>query len=315
MTTSHTPTAYTVLRERARLMAHCRRFFAERDVLEVDTPILGPATVTDLHLDSLDTRLVDGRRLYLQTSPEYAMKRLLARGVGDIYQLGHVFRNEPTGRHHHPEFMLLEWYRIGFDLDALIAEVIMLLGELIGARLSHPPEIRTYRDAFLGCLGVDPFHCDQNHLAALAKQAGASVGDCDRDTLLDLLMAVCVGPTLGRARLTVITDYPASQAALARLRPGNPRRAARFEAYCEGIELCNGFHELTDVAEQRARFEADLRKRQSAGRPAVEIDEALLTALESGLPDCSGVAVGFDRVVMLATGCTRLSDVMPFSLD
>ena len=304
----------SMLKQRARLLAECRTFFADRGVLEVDTPILRTATVTDLHIDSLTTRLADGRQLFLQTSPEYAMKCLIAAGAGDIYQLGHVFRDEPPARHHHPEFMLLEWYRMGYDLDALIHEVITLLTQLIGARLTEPPEVLSYREVFLDRLGVDPLTCDTADLESLARQAGASPQDYDRDTLLDLLMAIHVGPTLGRSRLTVVTQYPASQAALARLIPGHPPTAARFEAYCEGIELCNGFHELSDPAEQRKRFEADVAKRRALGRSAVAIDETLLDALASGLPDCAGVAVGFDRVVMLAIGCPQLAEAMPFSL-
>jgi elongation factor P--(R)-beta-lysine ligase len=302
---------------RAALLAHCRAFFAARGVLEVETPILAQATVTDLHLASLETRLAGRPQpYYLQTSPEYAMKRLLAAGSPDLYQICKVFRDEESGRLHNPEFTMLEWYRRGCDHLTLMDEVESLLGELLVGRLALPAERLSYREAFGRALGVDPLEAPLAVLGALAEQrAGATgVGD-DRDTLLDLLMGAVVGPTLGRERLTFVHAYPASQAALARLLPGTPPTAARFEAYAFGLELCNGFHELADGAEQRRRFEADRAQRAARGLPVPPIDERLLAALAAGLPDCAGVAVGLDRVLMLATGCSAIAEVLTFAVD
>ena len=308
-----------VLAKRARLLAATRAFFAERNVLEVETPLLARAGVTDVHLASLSTRLA-GRAApyYLQTSPEYAMKRLLAAGSGDIYQICKAFRDEPSGRHHNPEFTLIEWYRTGFDHLALMDEVEALLARLLGAQLRHPVERLSYREAFARELALDPFEAPLEALAALAARrlgAGAGVHGGDRDTLLELLMGALVGPALGASRITFVDAYPASQAALARLLPGSPATAARFEAYVGGVELCNGFHELGDAAEQRRRFEADLGARAAAGLPAVPIDERLLGALAAGLPDSAGVALGFDRVVMLSSGVDSLEAAMPFMVD
>ena len=301
---------------RAALLARCREFFAARGVLEVETPILAQATVTDVHLASLETRIA-GRPspYYLQTSPEYAMKRLLAAGSPDLYQICKVFRDGESGRLHNPEFTMLEWYRRGFDHVALMDEVEALLTTLLAGRLLLAPERLSYREAFERVLGVDPHAAPLPQLAALAaEQAGATgLGD-DRDTVLDLLMGALVGPALGRDRLTFVDAYPASQAALARLLPGTPPVAARFEAYFGGLELCNGFHELADAAEQRRRFEADRAERARRGLPLPPIDERLLAVLRA-LPDCAGVAVGLDRVLMLASGCSTIAEVLTFAVD
>ena len=306
-----------VLGARAVLLARCRAFFAARGVLEVETPILAQATVTDVHLASLETRLAGRPRpYYLQTSPEYAMKRLLAAGSPDLYQICKVFRDEESGRLHNPEFTMLEWYRRGFDHVALMDEVEALLTELLAGRLGLPAERLSYREAFGRVLGVDPHEAPLATLVALAEaRAGATGLGGERDTVLDLLMGAVVGPALGRDRLTFVHAYPASQAALARLLPGTPPVAARFEAYVEGLELCNGFHELNDAAEQRRRFEADRAERARRGLPVPPLDERLLAALAAGLPDCAGVAVGLDRVLMLATGCASLGEVLTFAVD
>jgi lysyl-tRNA synthetase class 2 len=305
------------LEARARLLERCRHFFAERGVLEVETPILSQATVTDVHLASLETRIA-GRAppYYLQTSPEYAMKRLLAAGSGDIFQICKVFRDDESGRHHNPEFTMLEWYRIGFDHRELMDEVEALLGTLLGARLAAPAERISYREAFLRVLGLDPYTAPTASLAGLARERlGAEGLGADRDLLLDLLMGALVGPALGQDRISFVHDYPASQAALARCLPGEPPVAARFEAYAFGLELCNGFHELGDAAEQRRRFEADRAQRRARHLPLPPVDERLLAALEAGLPDCAGVALGLDRVLMLATGAPALSAVLSFPID
>jgi lysyl-tRNA synthetase class 2 len=308
-----------LLRLRGHLLAAAREFFRARGVLEVETPLLAPATVTDVHLASLSARIAGRPQpYYLQTSPEYAMKRLLAAGSGDIYQLGKAFRDGEAGPRHNPEFTLLEWYRLGFDHVRLMDEVEALLGALLGAHLTRPAERLTYRESFGRVLGLDPLAAPEAELRELAR---ARLGADDqalgagRDDVLDLLMGALVGPALGRDRITFVHDYPAAQAALARLLPGEPRCAARFEAYVGGLELCNGFHELGDAGEQRRRFEADLAARAARGLPAVAIDERLLAALAAGLPDVAGVAVGFDRVVMLAAGLTDIREVISFAVD
>jgi len=307
-----------VLRLRARLLGEVRAFFAERGVFEVETPLLAQASVTDPHLDSIQAR-IGGRpeAFFLQTSPEYAMKRLLAAGSSDIYQVCKAFRDGEAGRNHNPEFTLIEWYRVGFDHYRLMDEVGELLDRLLGARLLAAPERLSYAAAFHRVLAVDPHSAALEALAAIAAaRLGARPGTlADRDTVLELLMGALVGPSLGRGRVTFVDEYPASQAALARLLPGDPPRAARFEAYIEGLELCNGFHELIDASEQRRRFESDLALRAQAGKAGIPIDERLLAALAVGLPDVAGVAVGFDRIVMLAAGLTELRDVLAFPVD
>lgn len=307
------------LRLRARLLATVRAFFADRGVIEVETPILGAATVTDPHLHSL--RTISG--LYLQTSPEYHMKRLLAAGSGPVYQLSRAFRDGEAGRRHNPEFTLLEWYRPGFDHHRLMDEVEELLAATLRDRLPPGPAERlTYAEAFRRHAGVDPLADPPARLAEAARAAtGGHAPDLgnNRDAWLDLLMATAVGPELGRERLVFVQDFPASQAALARLRrpgpAGGPAVAERFELFVGGLELANGFHELTDPAEQRRRFERDLALRRARGLPEPPIDERLLAALEAGLPDCAGVALGFDRLVMLAAGADSIREVIAFPAD
>ena len=228
------------------------------------------------------------------------MKRLLAAGSGDIYQLGRAFRDGEAGPRHNPEFTLLEWYRLGFDHHRLMDEVEALLGALLGARLTLPAERLTLPREFRPRARARPARRRRKRSCARSPAPGSARTSRrsapGRDDVLDLLMGALVGPALGRDRITFVHDYPAAQAALARLLPGEPRCAARFEAYVGGLELCNGFHELADAGEQRRRFEADLAARAARGLPAVAIDERLLAALAAGLPDVAGVAVGFDRV-------------------
>ncbi len=306
------------LRRRAAMLAAVRGFFAERSVLEVETPILSAAAVSDPHLESLTTRIA-GRPAasYLCTSPEYAMKRLLAAGSGDIYQIGKVFRDEEYGRWHNPEFTLIEWYRLGFDDAALMTEVEALLGSVLSPyRRLEPAERLSYSDALLRHAGVDAGRASGGDLLAAARTHGVDCrAELDRDATLDLLMALVVGPRLGLERPCFICDYPASQAALARVKPGLPAVAARFELYLDGIELANGFHELADAAEQRARFVEDLNVRRARGQPLPPLDEHLLEALAAGLPDCAGVALGFDRLAALAVRAPRLDSAMAFGAD
>ncbi len=301
---------------RARLLGRVREFFAARAVLEVDTPCIVNAPVSDVHIHSARVELAaaaagaPAARLFLHTSPEYAMKRLLAAGSGDIYQVCHVARALESGRAHNPEFTLLEWYRLGFSLTQLMDEVELLVRELTADAL--PAERLSYREAFVRELALDPFAATDAQLAAAAAPLGLAAEGLDRDGYLELLMGALVGPRLGGGRLTFVHGYPASQAALARLDPADPRTAERFELYGRGLELANGFRELTDAGQQRARFAADNAARARAGLPVHAPDERLLAALESGLPECAGVALGLDRLLMLASGAEHIEEVLAF---
>ena len=309
------------LRERAALLARARAFFAARGVLEVDTPVLVNSPVSDVHLASARVELAPegamdhGPSLYLHTSPEYAMKRLLAAGLPDIYQICHVVRGNERGRLHNPEFTLIEWYRLGFSLPALMDEVEALVRALLGsAAPQRAGERLSYREAFVRALGLDPFSAPDGELLAAARRLGlASAAPAGRDELLEFLVATGIGPQLGRGALTFIHGYPATQAALARLDPQDERTALRFELYCEGVELANGFKELQSASEQRARFERDNAERRLRELPAFPPDERLLAALAAGLPDCAGVALGFDRTLMLSLGARHIDEVLPFS--
>jgi lysyl-tRNA synthetase class 2 len=310
-----------VLRQRAAMLARARQFFADARVLEVDTPVVVGAAVSDVHIESvmLEAHAPTASRAprFLHTSPEYAMKRLLAGGSGDIYQICHVMRGFERSALHNPEFTLIEWYRIGVALEALMQEVESLVRVLLDAAASgYRSERLTYREAFLRELHLDPFEASLATLDEAAHAAGyraaPGANGAGRDELLELLMGTIVGPRLGRGALTFVCGYPASQAALARLDAHDPRAARRFELYCEGLELANGFHELASASEQRARFERDRRERAQLGLPAHALDERLLAALEAGLPDCCGVALGFDRVAMLATHARHIDEVLAF---
>jgi elongation factor P--(R)-beta-lysine ligase len=310
------PTApWTNLARRAAILRTVRAFFEARGVLEVETPYLSAATVPDLHLASLVTHPAAalGAPRFLQTSPEFAMKRLLAAGSGPIYQLARAFRDDERGRRHNPEFTLLEWYRPGFDHHQLMDEMDALLTVVLG---TPPAERLSYRDLFLRELGVDPLSADAPELARAAAAAGVEPPpDLDLDGLLQLLQGAVLEPRLGHQRPCFVYDFPASQAALARIRPGSPPVAERFEVYAGGLELANGFHELADAAEQRRRFEADRERRAALGLPVPPLDELFLAALEAGLPDCAGVALGVDRLVMLAVGASSIDEVLAFPFE
>ena len=313
------PTAsLDTLRERARLLTAIRHFFSERGVLEVETPILGHGGSTDPHLDSLSltaTTPAGREHLWLQTSPEFHMKRLLAAGSGPIFQLARSFRDGEVGRRHNLEFTMLEWYRPGLSLTALIDEC----GALIRAVLPTDPgplRQRRYRELFRETLDVDPFTTSLADLRRLAGQVGGlAMDDADRDGCLDLLMSFVIEPQLGREGIDAVVDYPASQAALAckRLDPeGGVEVAARFEIYLHGLELANGYDELTDASEQAARFADDNRQREALGKPSVDPDQRLVAALESGMPAGSGVALGVDRLIQLALNRESIAEVMAF---
>lgn len=310
-----------VLKLRAQLLARVRDFFARRGVLEVDTPILSAAGTTDPNLHSYEAAAAapaNTPRRFLHTSPEFAMKRLLAAGSGAIYQICKTFRAGEAGRLHNPEFTMIEWYRPGYDYRALTQEVEALVAEVLGeSRQLAPVESTSYREAFLRHTGIDPHTATVAEFSACAAAHGITVNAAgtELDEWRDLLLTHMVEPNLGRGRLTFILDYPASQAALARVRPGAPPVAERFELYLEGVELGNGFSELTDANEQARRFEVDRQARIVRALPAIPHDRHLLTALAHGLPDCSGVAIGFDRLVMLAAGATSLAEVLSFPFD
>lgn len=308
------------LLKRASIMAEIRRFFADRGILEVDTPCLSQASVTDVHLVPFETRFVgpghsQGVDLYLMTSPEYHMKRLLAANCGPIYQLCRSFRNEEMGRHHNPEFTMLEWYRPHYDMYRLMNEVDDLLQQILE---TDAAETLSYQQAFQRYLDIDPLTADKTQLREVAAKLDLSniaETEEDRDTLLQLLFALGVEPQVGKDRPTFIYHFPASQASLAQISTEDHRVAERFEVYYQGIELANGFHELTDAREQAQRFEQDNRKRTARGLVQQPIDHNLLAALEAGLPDCSGVALGVDRLIMLALGAESIADVIAFTVD
>lgn len=315
-----TATRATLVR-RAAMRAAMHSFFAARGVLEVETPCVVGAPVADLNLQAASVDLGDGLPRWLHTSPEYAMKRLLAAGSGDIYQACRVVRGgAERGRLHNPEFTLVEWYRSGFSLAQMAAETGEFVDALLSAAGASPRGVEslTYREALRRHAGVDPLADEDVRLQDAALALGLDRAACaaaGRDDLLDLLVALRVGPALGHGALCALTHYPASQATLARLDPGDPRLALRFELYGDGIELANGFEELADPAEQAARFAADNAVRVARSQPPRAPDAHLLAALASGLPACAGVAAGFDRIAMLATGATRIDDVLAFPVE
>ena len=306
------------LRQRAAMLDRARGYFRSRGVMEVETPILSSAATPDVNIESARARLC-GRDFYLHTSPEFAMKRLLAAGYGDCAQICRVFRDGERGRMHHPEFTMIEWYRAGFTAASMMDDVELLIAAMLRDIRPLPAAERlTYREALTSFAGVDPLDADGPALQAALARAGidcpASVID-DRDALLDLIVGTIVGPRLGHRAPCFVTEYPASQAALARLKPGNPAVAERFELYLDGMELANGFHELGDPVEQTRRFQADQGARRRRGQPLQPLDERFLACLEAGLPDCAGVALGFDRLVMCATGAQAIDEVLAFPIE
>jgi lysyl-tRNA synthetase class 2 len=317
------PTAtWKNLRLRAQLLRRTREFFDERGFLEVETPLLSADTVVDRHLDPLtcvlplDPRQPDrGRKLWLQTSPEFAMKRLMAAGGEALYQITRAIRAGEVGPLHNPEFTIVEWYRAGDTMSDGMELLSDLVSDLLDAGSARQI---SYRDAFSLATDLDPHVADVAEFAraaeALKLTVPEGIGD-DRDIWLDFLMSELVAPTLDRDRPTIVYDFQASQAMLAKVRNDDPPVAERFELFYKGIELANGYHELLDADELRRRNEKGNDERVADGKPALPVESRLLTAMDSGLPSCTGVALGFDRVVMLAAGASSLCDVTSFPID
>jgi lysyl-tRNA synthetase class 2 len=306
-----------VLNLRAQLYARVRGFFAARGVLEVETPLMSAAGNTEPNIESFATAFgghVDAgsRERWLRTSPEHAMKRLLAAGVGDCYELGRVFRNGEAGQRHNPEFTMLEWYRVRWDHERLMeeaCEVVRLALALVGREVTT---VRfSYRELFRQALGVDPFAAPDEALQAALGDVRIDPAGMSRDDWLDLLLTHRVQPAFPADRITLVHDFPATQCALARIRAGDPPVAERFELYLGSSELANGYHELGDAAEQRARFENDNARRRARGQREMPIDERLLGVLGS-MPPCAGVALGIDRLLMSMMGTDAIADAIAF---
>ncbi|VFP83199.1 elongation factor P--(R)-beta-lysine ligase [Candidatus Erwinia haradaeae] len=308
--------------QRASIIAKVRRFFADRTILEVETPILSQFTVTDVHIFPFQTYFLrpgepenKALKLWLTTSPEYHMKRLLAAGSGPIYQLCHSFRNQEIGRYHNPEFTILEWYQPSYDMRRLMDEVNEFLQYILQCGSA---EFLSYQAAFLRYLNLDPLLADMHQIRKTANTLGVgnvSQNEEDRDRLLELLFISGIENNIGKEKPIFIYHFPATQAALAAINKYDHRVAERFEVYFQGIELANGFHELTDSHEQLQRFKKDNHKRAASGLPKQPIDTYLIDALSHGIPDSSGVALGIDRLVMLALQADQLSDVITFTVD
>jgi len=311
--------AIDLLRARAAMLARIRAYFAAQGVLEVQTPVLSAAAVSDPQIESIEAAPARGPRLFLQTSPEYPMKRLLAAGLGDSYQVCPVFRDGESGRLHNPEFTMIEWYRLDFGAAEMQHDVDRVLRVACAdIRIFPPSRSVSYRAALRDACGIDCVVSSVAEMRAAAAQRGLEPARADswgRDDWLDLLMGAVVGPTLGHDAPVFLEDYPPSQAALARLKRAEDgtQVAERFELYVGGLELANGFRELGDAVEQRRRFEQDQNMRRARGLPVRPIDERLLAALKHGLPDSAGVALGFDRLVMAAHRLPAVEAAMAFS--
>jgi lysyl-tRNA synthetase class 2 len=305
---------FSKVRERAEMFARVRAFFAERNVIEVDCPALSPFAPVDTHIDVMEVKMGKNQTGFLHTSPEYGMKQLLSQGSGDIYQMSHVFRKEESGSLHRPEFTMVEWYRLGFSFEEMIEETLDFARLFLGEKSA---ETVSYRQAFLRYAKIDYIKasdeellgCLRKHKVPLSQEAENS----DRDTLLQCLMSFVIEPQFPQERLVVLRDYPANQAALAKTKTlsDGEEIAFRFEIYFNGIELANGYDELTDATEQRTRFEKDNEERVLKGKEALPIDEDFLQALSLGLPECCGVAVGFDRLLMLKQESSSLAAILP----
>ena len=304
------------LRDRSELLQSLRSFFQQRQVPEVDVPVLGRSTVTDGNIESINA-VVSGNSAYLQTSPEYFMKRLLAAGSGDIFCLGKAFRDAEIGRRHNPEFTMLEWYRCGWDEHQLMDELAELISQIANARSETSLAVTkvSYADSFKSVFGIDPHSTELGTLQKMAAELGSeSWAEESRANCLDLLFSLKVEAQLPDG-LVLIYDYPACQAALAQIHLDAQGRfvSRRFEAFFNRMELANGYRELTDAREQRQRFDKDREQRHAHGKPEITVDEKLMAALDCGLPACAGVALGVDRLLMQLQGAESLDQVMPFS--
>jgi len=294
------PTAsLLMLKQRSELLQQTRHFFQSRGFLEVETPLLSHDTVIDRYIEPLSVNF-GGRPMWLQTSPEFGMKRMLAAGAEAIYQITRAFRGEERGTYHNPEFTILEWYRVGDDMRTGIDLLIAFASDLLGSHFAQVERL-TYREAFLRFADVDPFSDKFN--------------DDINDTLLNELLVTKVEPEIAKLGAVVLHDYPPSQAALAQVRTANPPVAERFELYINGVELANGYHELLDPAVLRKRNETSNRLREQDGNRALPNDSRLLKAMDHGLPPCAGVALGIDRLVMLATGAKSIDEVLTFPIE
>lgn len=314
--------AFANLKARAKLLEDIRAFFKARDVLEVETPLMCRAAATDPFLRAMTVFYSDfehslPENFYLQTSPEFAMKRLLADGVGSIYQICKAFRNGEVGRFHNPEFTMLEWYRLDFDHHDLMDEVDIFLSLTLEAPKA---ERLTYEAIFVQRLGLNPHQASIQQLKECAHARGVSTNEKETASLtaddwLDILMTHCIEPELGFERPAMIYDFPASKAALSKVRIGNPNVAERFEVYVQGIELANGYHELRDPNIQYQRFLEDCEVRKKLGFSAMPIDAHLIEALKKGLPASAGVALGIDRLLMLKLKSPHIREVVAFTID
>lgn len=302
-----------ILKDRGQMLAKVRAFFAERNVCEVDCPILSASASVDTNIDLIHSSS-QGKTYYLHSSPEYGMKRLLSEGIGDIYQLSHVFRDGEHGVKHNPEFTMAEWYRIGMSFPEMIQETVDFVRLFVG---NLPTSTISYREAFQRYAGIDYLKISNEELLNyLHKQnipVYPKVIEEGRNALLNLILGTVIEPHLGKGELCALAYYPSSQAALAQIRKqGDEEVCERFEVYYQGIELSNGYHELADPIEQRSRLIEENNERIKLGKKALPMDENFIKALEKGIPDCCGVAVGFDRLMMLRHKTPRISDVIPF---
>ena len=299
---------------RARLLADIRHFFSDRKVMEVETPVLSKAANSDPNISNISSD--SSRKKYLRTSPEYAMKRLLASGHRDIYEMGRVFRASETGRYHNPEFTLLEWYRHGWNYLDLADEVIELIRFCGRDQFDDWPVNRvTYRELFQQETGLDPLYCNESELASCAMERGIMTTPMGHQEWLNLLLSELIQPALPGETFTVLHDFPPEQAALARIRPGSPPIAERFEIFLGQMELANGYQELTDADEQLDRFRREARLADSRGEEPTPLDMNLIAALSHGLPECSGVALGVDRLLMSCLKLDRIDAVLSFAAD
>lgn len=304
----------SILRDRSAMLKAARQFFYSRDVLEVDCPLITQAASVDAHIDLIPTQHSTGIR-YLHSSPEYGMKRLLVEGIGDIFQLAHVFRQEEVGSKHNPEFMMAEWYRLNFSFEEMITETIDFARLFVGPL---PSRVVSYRDVFLEYAQIDPFNSTTEELLQVLKNAKvplyADVENESKDNILNLILGMLIEPHLGQGEILALAYYPSTQAALAKTRAFPEGLVAeRFELYLNGIELANGYHELADAKEQRQRFVEANHERTLLGKESLPIDEQFLAALGKGLPECCGVAVGVDRLMMLRHQCAHIGEVMAFN--